>query len=159
MTMAVTLTLAQIRSELWLALGDLICNWTTPTDLDGYIDRAARERGVVFPLADPLDMKMVQLWSEIYALDHLYNRAVNKIKVTMGGKTIDLQQVAEHLESKLNRLYGEVDKVDAKDGVVPVIGEKINMEYEPNTNPQKIDTRPGRRITDIGGQPTNKRGY
>jgi len=154
-----TLTLEQARTELWLVLGDLICNWTAPTDLDQYLLRAARERGVTFPLSDAFTMKMIMLWGEIYALEHLYNRAVNKVKVTMGGKTVDLQLVAEHLGSKLKRLYGEVDRVEDEDDVKPAYAQKLSMDYEPKVHPQKVDSRPGRRITDQGGRPTNRRSY
>lgn len=143
--MTIQLTLTQIRNELWSSLSTLQCNWTTATDLDEYINRAARERSITLPATDPSDIRVIPILSEIYALEFLYNRAMNNVDVTMGGKRVELSQIVEHLKDKLDRLYGLLPDDVTGAGVIKALGGRVNMQYTPTPLPQKVDVRKSER--------------
>ena len=134
--------------ELWSSLGDLQCNWTVSTDLDEYINRAARERGITLPATSGADIRIIPVLSEIYALEHLYNNAINKVDVNMGGKTVELTQIADHLKAKLTRLYNLLGDLEETDAAIsgPIISKTV-MVYEPAPDPQKVDVRRSTRYT------------
>ena len=148
-----TLTLAAARTELWNTLGNLSCNWTDsfgnpdPSQLDTYLNRYAREAGISFPLTDTSQMKAAMIWAEIYALEHLANNAINNTRVTMGGKTIDLQQIFDHIQAKLKRLY---QLIEEDDSVRPPYSSVVNVEYSEPAEPYKRDARPTQRSENNG---------
>ena len=89
--------------------------------------------------------------SEIYALEHLYNNAINDVDVTMGGKTIELDQIVQHLRWKLDRLYEQLENAEEEGGATGVaLTGKLTMTYTPLTEPQKVDVRRAERYTGSG---------
>jgi len=114
--------------------------------MDQYINRAAREQGAVFPLTASGYIKSIPIWSEIYALEFLYNKAINKVKVTMAGKTVELHYIAGHIKDKLDRLYNLLKEEEIMGELMPPLGQKTNMTYTPTTEPQVVDVRPSTRF-------------
>jgi len=141
-----TLSQAQAISELWYNLGNLQCNWTATTDLEQYFNRAVRERGVSWPLTDTADIRAVPILAEIYALEYLYNRAINNTRVTMGGKTIELQQITEHLKDKIDRLWDLLNQEDGPLGqTIKPMSTMVTMDPVPRANVVKRDVRSSER--------------
>ena len=136
----------QARSELWFNLGNLQCNWTDSTDLDQYFNRAARERGITFPVEDTADIRVIPILSEIYSLEYLYNRAINNTKVTMGGKTIELQLITEHLNDKIKRLWQLLG--DDDDSIIGAMTKPMSGVYSMDPAPRETSIQRDVRSTE-----------
>jgi len=138
----IQLTLIQARNDLWSRLGKLQCNWTTSTDVDAYIEKAARERGIALPTSSTTEIRVVPILAEINALEFLYNNAMNHVDVTMGGKTVELSQIADHLLAKLKLL--RQDLLDALEDTTlfgQPLGTRRSVTYVPSAEKQKVDVR------------------